>query len=537
MIRVVVKNKDDQRVLEAKRGEGVREVLERNGVMPHLPCAGEGRCGKCRVRFDEGAPFPNERDRALISKKELEEGVRLLCRAVPEEDCRIDVTGVLEQEMKILAIDDAPQRALLKDGKKGKCAVAVDLGTTTIAATCLVRVGDAVEAVKSASTVNHQNVYGLDVISRISQAEVPEKAAKMRAIVCEDIFSLVKELLAKSDTDEMSASDIDFIAIAGNTTMLHLLTGKRTDGLGKYPYTPVCLEPEVLDGSFISESLRGVRVDILPGISAFVGADIVAGLYYLSGTEKDSFMMLDLGTNGEIAFFDGGRIDAASTAAGPVFEAGGISCGMASMKGAICSARVQRDSTKAHGFWVDYATIGGGMPRGVCGTGLMELVSEFVRVGIIDHTGLIEERFFDEGIPVTEDGRMRLTQKDIRNFQLGKAAVFSGISTLLRGRMPEKIFLSGGFGNAINCERIKNLGMYPGEFNGRIVASGNTALKGCVKYASAHLLGKEQKEAARKELGQIRERSEVTVLSDTDGFDEMFLQAMNFGKREVDKND
>ncbi|MCR5404929.1 MAG: ASKHA domain-containing protein [Butyrivibrio sp.] len=531
MIKAVIKGNEGERILVAERGERLQEVLERNGIEVPLPCGGEGRCGKCRVRFLDGLPSPCSSERELLKESELEGGERLLCRTVLEADCHVDVTGVFTGlEMKILTLEeDGPDKASAEDCKKErKVGIAVDVGTTTIAAALLERSNGAVRVIKSSSIVNHQNVYGFDVISRISAAEDAECAEKMRDIVCEDIFSLIKELAAQSDANRKSVSDIDFIAVAGNTTMLHLLTGKPAEGLGKYPYKPVSLSLEHLDGSFICESLRGVRVDILPGISAFVGADIVAGIYYLKGLGEDNFMVLDLGTNGEIVFYEGGRISTASTAAGPVFEAGGISCGMASMKGAVCSVTVSKDSSYPTGLRVEYETIGKDRPKGLCGTGLMELVSELVRVGIIDGTGLIEERFFEDGFPLTEDGSIRLTQKDIRSLQLAKAAVFSGIAALLKGKTPEKLFLSGGFGNALDCERIKYLRLYPKELGERTSASGNTALKGCAGYVKAHLSGNDEGKKAEAEVKAIAGMAEVTELSAADGFNDEFIEAMNF---------
>lgn len=531
-IGVTIINKKGDLHLTAAEGDRLRDVLSARGILPTLPCAGNAKCGKCRVRFLSGAPEPGKSDMELIPQKELSEGVRLLCRAVLEKDCRLEISfGDLPEEMEVLTLSDEESRIDIdcKDSKGDDAScIAIDLGTTTVAASLVEKRNGLIRVKDSRSTVNHQAGYGADVISRISSAEDKEAAAHMKSLIGRDILFLIKELIAQGGSNSAGALRPETIVISGNTTMLHLLTGKSVEGLGKYPYTPVSVSMESFDGSFLGSELEGVRIDVLPGISAFVGADIVSGIYELKEIGGESFLLLDLGTNGELAFYDGNRIKVASTAAGPVFEAGGISCGMASMRGAICSAWIEEDSSKQSGYKVRYATISDEKPLGICGTGLMELVSELVRVGVIDETGLFDDKFFEEGFPVTEDGRIRLTQSDIRNLQMAKAAVSSGVRTLLQGRLPERIFVSGGFGNAIDSEKIANLRMFPTDFNGRIIPAGNTALKGCVKYAAMLLRGDKEGRCAAEELKKIADMAEVTELAASEEFDEFYIEAMNF---------
>lgn len=532
IIDVAIINNESEQHLTAKSGDRLKDVLEKSGFFCALPCDGMGRCGGCRVRYINGAPPAGSSDVRLIPQKDLEKGMRLLCRAVIYEDCRIILSdGDCLEDMQILTVDGegvTTERNSFCDGSGKRYGIAVDLGTTTIAACVLERSGGYTRLKGSSSLVNRQRKYGFDVISRISAAEDEETARKMQRLVCEDIYSLVSELMESVTSREPGQTIPDTIAISGNTTMLHLLLGKSVKGLGRYPYTPVFLDLQHLDGSFIDSSLEGVDTDILPGISAFVGADIAAGLFFLKTKESLPFLMLDLGTNGEIAFFDGEKIRTASTAAGPVFEAGGISYGMASMAGAIDTVDIEKDSLSDTGFLVKYGTIGGESPKGICGTGVLELVSELLKNGVVDSTGLLSDAFFEEGFPVTEDGRIRLTQNDIRNLQLAKAAVASGIRTVLGTDRPVKIFVSGGFGNAINAEKIKKIRMLPEDFNGSIIAAGNTSLLGCTEYVRAMLEGETSLLAAREQLRAISENALVTELADTDGFDDHYIEAMNF---------
>ncbi len=480
------------------------------------------------MRFTKGAPAPSAPDKALLTEKELSEGIRLLCRCVVRQDCEVELF-YSQEDMAIASADEEEVSVL--DGKRAlssRYAIAIDLGTTTLAGAIVADTGEEVETVGLASCVNHQRYYGSDVILRIDSAGDRAKARDMQKLVLEDIALLIKELLL-GGTVEIPAKNLDGITISGNTTMLYLLSGRDVSWLGRYPYgpAPFGLGMEQLDAGELLEDYEGAQLMSMPGISGFVGADIVSGLYYLisSGRNVANSLFVDLGTNGEMAFFDGDRIRVTSTAAGPVFEAGGISCGTASVTGAICHVEVYRDGPEVK---CRYETIGDKPPIGICGTGVMELVSELVREGIVDETGLLPENYFREGFPVTADGAIRLTQKDIRNVQLGKAAICTGMKALLDGKTPDTIYLAGGFGSRIDIGRIRNLKMFPEDFDGKIVAVGNTSLKGGIVFSQKALMGRESMESAKGGLADICERARVVELSAADEFDSDFVDAMNF---------
>lgn len=395
--------------------------------------------------------------------------------------------------------------------------IAVDLGTTTIAA-ALVGISNednTGEVLDTASCVNHQRRYGGDVISRIDKASDSFAASDMQMLVKRDISGLVKELSRKV------RSSIDIICIAGNTTMIHLLRKYDVSGLGKYPYTPQSLEYEVLSGMEFDDALSESTVFIFPGIAAFVGGDIVAGLYaldVLSNPDRSS-LLLDLGTNGEIAFFDGSVIHATSTAAGPVFEGVGISCGVPAVKGAIKHINIKN-------FSPELDIIGGVEPIGLCGTGVLEAVSELLRVGIIDDTGLLSEKYFEKGYPLTVTGDIKLLQNDIRSVQLAKAAIYSGLYTVTNGENVDNLFVAGGFGSHIHMDKIMNLKMFPKDITGNILAAGNTSLKGCIRYVVEHLTGNSRK--ALWDIEKICEVSQVVQLAELDRFDSEYIEAINF---------
>ena len=515
--------------LQAPKGKLLSVFLDQNGFETERPCGGNGRCGKCRVRFLEGAPSPNSFDERFLTEKELKEGIRLLCKAVIWDNCEIEIIKP-EKHMAIeeTEVSGSDSSFATKDPER-TFAIAVDLGTTTIAASLVAGIGSKSGVLRSASCVNHQRKYGSDVISRISAADDVSTLKELSDIVVSDIEKLMDELLLPEKEDGRLVGSLKHIVIAGNTTMMNLLFGKDVSWLGRFPYTA----PE--DGLTLKElpaetqfkGFEGAILTGMPGISAFVGADIVSGIYHIKSNNMDlgKALFVDLGTNGEMASFDGGNVTVTSTAAGPVFEAGGISCGVASVPGAICHVKLDDRDGK---ITATCDTIGDKAPIGLCGTGVLELVSEMVRVGLIDETGLLADPYFDRGFPLTEDGKIMLVQQDVRNLQLGKAAIRTGAETLLSGNAIDRLYLAGGFGSHIDMDNVKNLRMFPEDFDGKIIPVGNTSLKGAISFAGKALYGEAALESAKAELKEIVESARVINLATLDEFDEKYFEAMNF---------
>ena len=301
--------------------------------------------------------------------------------------------------------------------------------------------------------------------------------------------------------------------------MLHLFRGLDVESLGKYPYVPK-------DNNVYETEMFGTKLVTMPGISAFVGADIVAGIYYadIINEEGRKELLLDLGTNGEMAFFDGKDLKVTSTAAGPVFEGGTISCGVASVPGAICHVDIEGDSGKV--FFAKVKTIGDKPPIGLCGTGVMEAVSELVRNGIVDKSGLLGDLFFDTGFAIADDGKVSVSQQDIRNIQLAKGAVNTGLRELVGDDVPDKVYVAGGFGTNLDYDRIRYIRLFPDGFDGKAVSIGNSALKGAVKLLVEMLF--DRRKEAISEVNKIKECATEIVLANKEDFDDSFVEAMNF---------
>ena len=526
-ITVTINEYGKARKIAAKKGERLKAILDRAGVNYALPCGGAGRCGRCRIRFLKGAPIPGSYEEAFLTDKETGAGIRILCRTVVCEDCEVELlNSIREQEISVLTLNDEHVRAqdISESEQTGAYGIAIDIGTTTIAAALIQSTNGGYTVIETSSCVNSQRKFGADVISRISAAEDEETREAMRKTVVSDIENLVKELTEAHNIGcPGKATALKAITITGNTTMLYLLAGRDPKSLGKYPYTAEHLEKEWMLSDVILDDIPDIGLTVLPGISAFVGADIVAGLFTLDLDKEEKFFFLDLGTNGEMAFYDGKDLKVTSTAAGPVFEAGGISCGVASIPGAIDHVKIE--GADHH---VTISTIGGAEPIGICGTGVMETVSELVRTGLVDETGLLTDEYFDKGFPLTKDGRIMLTQQDIRNVQLAKAAVYTGAKALLEGKVPDKVYISGGFGSKISQENVEELQMFPKDFNGKIIAVGNSALKGAAEYTACALSGWESEADAAAKLDLITEKAQLIELAAMDSFDEDYINAMNF---------
>lgn len=536
-IDVVITMDGKQMHLKARGGRRLKELLCDAGISVSMPCGGNGRCGKCVVTFMSGAPKAGTLDRNFLSDEEILAGKRLLCRCVLESDCVIDLSGsVCASEEKMVA-EGVESSGEVDASDCDKFGIAVDIGTTTVVAALVGRCKGREEMLANAvgdrdsgcvvldtrAVVNHQRRFGADVISRIDAASDAGVRAQLQDLILSDIGSLISQLITDNQVKELSQ-----VLISGNTTMIYLLQGFDTTSLGVYPYRAEQLN-KVVAGTSLGELFREraripgeAKVRILPGISAFVGSDIVSGIYYLgfSGARKSLF--IDLGTNGEMAYYDGKELRVTSTAAGPVFEGGGISCGVASVPGAICSVTIDVESAV-------YKTIGGEAPVGLCGTGVIEAVAELRRNNLINSDGLLIDNYFEAGFTLAEksDGSpITITQKDIRSVQLAKAAINAGMDTLLSGDKPDIIYIAGGFGAGLNEEKIRGIRLFSPDYCDNINVVGNSSLKGAIKYLEMTLLGKEEEEKQR--LAEITDRAKEIVLAGEESFDERYMDALGF---------
>ena len=501
-------------------GQTVMELLQEAGIYLDAVCGGRGTCGKCKVRFLEGAPSPTEEEQKKLPTAELEKGYRLACKSIPKERCRI----LVEAEEAFSVLSEYSMRKTLAEEKIREEAISgsmktepvyglvADIGTTTIAMQ-LVECADGA-VVDTVTMLNHQRAYGADVISRIHASNTGKKE-KLQQWIKEDLQSGIAGLLEGRDIR------IDRMVISGNTTMIHLLMGYSCETLGVYPFTPVNLEKIETDfPSVFGKKTYDFPITILPGISVYVGGDIVAGLLAcrFDRNEKVS-MLIDLGTNGEMAIGNKDKILVASTAVGPAFEGGNITCGIGSIPGAISHI-----SSVGGEFQIE--TIGGKAPVGICGTGVIDIMAELLERGWMDKTGLLDERYEEEGIAIAEkETAIRFYQKDVREIQLAKAAVHAGIETLVQEygidyEEIDAIYIAGGFGYTLDVQNACRMGLFPNRCADKIKAIGNSSLQGAIRYLSDC----EAQENAEK----LRRNSREISLALCEKFQDSYIESMYF---------
>lgn len=536
--------KEDVRIGRNTPGETLLSVLQREKIYVDAPCSGKGSCGRCRIQFVEGAPVPTGQEKRLLTEEELTDGIRLACCARPDCDCRVRILDGGMEHMTVLAetggtkCSSSPDKgtAAAKSAKQEGAGygIAIDIGTTTLAAVLVCLDSGSEEA--SAVMVNHQRAYGADVISRM-QAANTGKGALLQETVRADLRGLMKRLRRERG---VALRQVHTVVIAGNTAMCHLLLGFSCETLGVAPFTPV-------DISLIKKTYREVfgtaeydaEVIFLPGISAFVGADIVSGIYgSRMAEEKKPSMLLDIGTNGEMVIGSRKGFLVTSAAAGPVFEGGNISCGMPGVLGAVTHITLRQENG---GTEVICDTAAGGEPIGLCGTGIIDLTAELVRTGLVDKNGTLAGPWFEHGFPV-KDGKIYFTQSDIREVQMGKAAIRAGVEILLREydravrerqdgdaarRMP-RIYLAGGFGFYMDVEKAAGIGLFPAEFRGQTETLGNSALAGAKRF----LLEDERR--ATEEVQWIAAHAKEINLAMQPEFGDLYMKYMQFDMQQED---
>jgi uncharacterized 2Fe-2S/4Fe-4S cluster protein (DUF4445 family) len=461
----VIRIQNSSAVCNAGAGEVILLACARAGIILSAPCGGRGRCGKCKVQLLEGQVAGDTQDA---------EGLIRACMAVPLSDITIAYSGsgeITGNEVTPSAVASEPKRRHVAT----RAGIALDVGTTTVSARLIDL--DTSSALHTVSELNDQRVFGTDVMSRIWAARNGKTG---------ELFNLINRQTERIITSFHKLSGplkIEKLSVSGNTTMLHLFLNVDPSGMGEVPFTPVFLEEKELKGEELSLPVESVTV--LPSIESFIGGDITAGLAVMDilNTPGPS-LLIDIGTNGEMALCTSGGnhgknvIYCCSTAAGPAFEGAEISCGMGGVKGAISGVEFIDGA-------VSITTIGNVPPVGVCGSGLIDAVAVMLKQEIIDETGRMDcpEKSFNLAHGVS------ITDKDIRQFQLAKSAILSGIRILcknagLSARDIKNVFIAGGFGFFINKQNAVNTGIFPKEFLDSISICGNLSLQGAEECLS-----------------------------------------------------
>jgi uncharacterized 2Fe-2S/4Fe-4S cluster protein (DUF4445 family) len=529
-----------------EKGTTILEAARKIGVLIESPCNAVGVCGKCKVKVVSGIENIIQYGEHHLSEDEKAQGVVLSCQAKVMAD--VDIEVISKNSNKTLKILNHGQSCNIEYDKTYVYAgqqligeedgdtttlnfgVVVDIGTTTLV-TSLVNINNG-EELYSVSALNPQSIHAQDVLSRIKFASDEKGLKIMYSGIIEEINSLLAQITKETRIDKKYIYEIIF---SGNTCMIHLASNVNPYSLGKYPYTP-----KLRGGSYLGAKDHKLNISEMgliylpPIISAYVGADITSGVLATSlQYRKGTTLFVDIGTNGEMVIAKDGKLSATSTAAGPAFEGMNITYGMRAQNGAIEYFNIEEDGS------IEIKTIGDKKAVGICGSGLLDIVGELVLNKVIGKNGkfvspensdlseILQKRF------VKLDGKTAfeiaegvfLTQKDIRQVQLAKGAVRSGIEFLMRSKEVDadkvnKIQIAGSFGYHLRAKSLINIGLLPKEFEGKIEFVGNTSKSG----GHAFLVNKNY----RTEMENIVKEVEVVELSKGEDFDKIFVKCLFF---------
>lgn len=493
----------------ADEGANLLELAQANDVPIDAPCNGNGTCGKCRVRLMAGTVETHKNPK--LSDEDFADDWRLACQSTVLGDATLWVpAGAADFKKGIQTADlSTPEeleryhkgiQAIFDAGiKRGReqqgVGVAVDIGSTTVTAALLdLKTGD---ILGKASSGNGQIRFGADVINRIIQQTKPGGKEKlMHAVREETLYPIIDELCKQGKIDEQ---DIEYFVISGNTTMEHLFVGADGNSIRLEPYEPAFLEMrDKTAGDLGLPYAPDAPVVLSPNVGSYVGGDITAGvLATLMWTTSDKVsLFIDLGTNGELVMGNADYMFCCACSAGPAFEGGDITCGMRATNGAIESCTIDSDTMEP-----TFGIVGepGTKPVGMCGSGLIDVIAELFRTGIIDASGKFArdgERvrrdewggaeyvlaFADKGEAGTKSD-VTINETDIDSFVRAKGAIFSAIRTMcgavdMHVADIDQVIIAGGIGSGINMENAMRIGMLPKMDISKYSYIGNSSLTG-----------------------------------------------------------
>lgn len=523
--------------------ESLLEAAHRLGVDLVSLCGGGGTCGRCKVQVVAGdVSAPTDNEKKALSSHELNDGYRLACQTYPLSDCRLRVpseslTAPQRTQVEGLEVSVKPDAPVLADHpellsySRGRrhLGLAIDIGTTKLA----VYVVDLDSGLTLASRgeMNPQIAHGEDVIARLVYArKSPANARKLQEMVVDSLNGLVTGACA--DTDAGPDEILEAVAV-GNTAMHHLLLNLPVDQLAVSPFEPAVSEAiDVPSGDIGLHIAPGAYVHALPNIAGFVGADHVAMLLATGiTTADDTVMALDIGTNTEVSLVGSGEAFCVSCASGPAFEGAHIKFGMRAAPGAI-------ESVEIDGNTVRYQTIGGVPPVGICGSGILDALAQLHRNGIInsrgrmgDHPGVREDDGNREFVLVSEEERggqpaITITQDDVRELQLAKGAIRTGINVLFQSANCneldlDQIIIAGAFGSYIDVTSASTIGMLPSLKADKFRQVGNAAGTG----ARLALISREK----RQQANDLAKKNHYVELSTYADFMKIFVDATKIG--------
>jgi uncharacterized 2Fe-2S/4Fe-4S cluster protein (DUF4445 family) len=583
--------------LEYSKGENLLKILVENEVFVDNPCNGKGLCGKCKIRLIEGdLPPISDAEAKLLKVEEINSGVRLSCLVMPEEDIEVELMQK-ERKHEVLTTGYVPdfdfnpsihkevfyiekptlnnqisfeqsicntfgveeidlwllQQQMIKDEKVTgvfSCnkligiesgdttgtiyGVAIDIGTTTLV-TSLVDMKTGTE-VAIASMINPQKKFGLDVLTRITyEIENPQDSKeKLQGIIVKAINKMIADMCDESGIDKKNIYEI---SIAANCTMMHFLLGVDATSIGNSPYAPAFVKSKnILAKEIGIKAAEGARLYCLPSVSAYIGADIVAGAYVCDlHTAKENILFIDIGTNGEIVLSSRGKLLSCSCAAGPALEGMNISSGMRAAQGAIEEVKITEKG-------IELSVIGNEEAIGICGSGILSALKELIRMAFVKKNGTFIKK---ESLELSDyryamiqlDGKKRqfilksgqeqilITQADVRQVQLAKGAILSGFYALLKEANIDmnnlhKVMIAGQFGAHLPADSLVGTGILPEEVRNKLVYVGNSSKTGAYMALMSSVV--------KKEIEVLAHKMDYMELGASDGYERLFAKCLIF---------
>lgn len=586
--KVKVIRKDYTKEITCKKDSNVLDELNRNNIFIPSHCNGLGKCGKCKIKIKEGFLI-QEDSNGLNSVDNTSEKSILSCASYIIDDCTLELVNSEEGNFNILTsfVNNGICKNSLenssfkihnlnltkKNFKNGESiteaieglmgnklefslkalrnigtlinttekieyllvensyvidalscnskayGICVDIGTTTIVMNLIDLIDGKI--LNTYSLLNKQRQYGADVISRILFSMEGGKET-LNTCILETLIDGIK-ILCCIENNYVYES-VKQITISGNTTMIHLLLGIPCDLLGTAPFNSVT--NNFMTFSFyevFNSDILQCSVKILPGISTFVGGDIVSDMLYSKFAESEEInLLLDIGTNGEIVIGNKDKILCTATAAGPAFEGANIYCGTGSINGAIYKVDITEDI-------IHYDTILNKDPIGICGSGLISIISESLKNNIVDETGLIINEYYKEkGIVIAYNNlgeAIFINQKDIRELQLAKSAIKSGIEILLTNydctyKDIKNLYIAGGFGNNMDIASAINIGLIDNALKDKVKLIGNGSIGGAMEVLCDNL--------ATDKIAKIKSISHSINIAETKEFNDLFIENLSF---------
>ena len=516
-----LKIKSDNKIKEIKFSDqyNLSQILIDNNIFVDRACGGKGTCGKCAVRFLSPAPAPGQYDKNYFSPDELALGLRLSCKTVISTDALIEIVNKNSHSAITCGISSENEIYFNKNSLYDGYGIAIDLGTTTIVVYLVdLKTGNVLDA---AASVNPQRKYGDNVITRSDYIHTHEKGLEeLRTAAMDKINELIKKL---TNNHSIDSNDILRCVLSGNTIMQHIVADVDPYSIAVAPYTPAFTYLKTFTAVEFGLNIHpDAQCFITNSISGFVGGDIVSGIIATGlDTTASPAMLIDIGTNGEMVLSNGGKMYSCSVAAGPAFEGEHIKFGVGGISGAINKVYFEDNR-------LEFQTIDSAEPVGICGAGLLDVAALLVDKHIIDENGTMDESKCDKLngeliYYITKD--IYVSQKDIREIQLAKAAVAAGAEVLIKKAGIayddiETVYLSGGFGTYLNVESAVKIGLINKKLKSKCIAAGNSSGMGSIKSLLS--------DKVLNSLSDFAQSVNYIELSFDEDFNDLFVNNMIF---------